>query len=198
MCQCCLVTPDSLWGLSWLSFCLLWGFFTSCWASNACVHPECNREVRGRMRQEEQSGKEGRKKGGLRESNYLVPDPVIHRDSQQGAVSGHEAFLQPPTPIDMITGGCWGPQQVRSPFWLREWRNPSDRMWDTISVCFLANHDFCWQFHEGSFLQHSQRNCQLTISHLQGIYLSLSVSWISLWEMRNDPCHLHCLTWDGC
>ena len=111
---------------------------------------------------------------GLEKVIIWWPDPGIHRDSQQGAISGHQAFLQSASPINMITGECrGGSQQVRSSFWFREWSNPSDRTLDTISVCSLANHDFCWQFHEDSFLHHSQRCCQHTISSLQGISLSL-------------------------
>ena len=69
----------------------------------------------------------------------------------------------------MITRKCWQPQQVRLPFWFCEGRNHSKRMLSTVFVCSLVKHGFCWQFHEGSFLQCSQRHCTFIIPCLHGI-----------------------------
>lgn len=74
----------------------------------------------------------------------------------------------------MTTGECQGPQQIWSSFWFQDCRNYSERMLDTLSVRSLVKYNFCWQFHEVSFLQCSWGYCKHIIACLHGTYLSLS------------------------
>lgn len=66
-------------------------------------------------------------------------DPGIYIDTKAGR-NVWKMFLWRPVGINMITGECWWPQQVRLLLWFRKGRNHPERKLDTASELSLVKH----------------------------------------------------------
>lgn len=93
--QHCFVTPVSSCWLSQPSLCPLWGFLISCWASNGQVDPECNCDVKEGWGEGNRVKKKEERQGARKKNLWLFSD-LIQVLTQQGAVSGRQAFLWDP------------------------------------------------------------------------------------------------------